>query len=371
MSEHVDVSNVKDPSIAAARKEVEFQRAMNPCPIDFSEFQSSNPRSKGEQKEYEGKDASNFNRRQKYSDSEEPQFTTPFGSEPGLLPVEKDRYRLVWSKHCPWAHRIAIAIDLLGLDTVISKGTVDPLRPAGVIADWFFTLDKDEKDPVLGIHSLGEAYRKGDPNYDARSTVPAIVDVTTGAVVNNDYHALTTELALGFKDFISPDAPDIYPEELRADIDALNVIIYADFNLAVNLAALVTNQKDYEYYYDRIFARLDWLEERLSKQRYLMGDTITDPDIRIFPTLARFDLVFYQKYLVNKKRLVDYPNLWNYAKDLYSNPAFGGTTDFDSMRKRFYYVDHTPFEDLPRLIPKGPDDSIWLEPNDRAEKFGK
>ena len=88
-----------------------------------------------------------------------------------------------------------------------------------------------------------EAYRKGDPNYDARSTVPAIVDVTTGAVVNNDYHALTTELALGFKDFISPDAPDIYPEELRADIDALNVIIYADFNLAVNLAALVTNQK--------------------------------------------------------------------------------------------------------------------------------
>ncbi len=303
MSEHVDVSNIKDPSIAAARKEVEFQRAMNPCPIDFSEFQSSNPRSQGEQKEYEGKDASNFNRRQKYSDSEEPQFT--------------------------------------------------------------------EKDPVLGIHSLGEAYRKGDPNYDARSTVPAIVDVTTGAVVNNDYHALTTELALGFKDFISPDAPDIYPEELRADIDALNVIIYADFNLAVNLAALVTNQKDYEYYYDRIFARLDWLEERLSKQRYLMGDTITDPDIRIFPTLARFDLVFYQKYLVNKKRLVDYPNLWNYAKDLYSNPAFGGTTDFDSMRKRFYYVDHTPFEDLPRLIPKGPDDSIWLEPNNRAEKFGK
>ena len=331
MSEHVDVSKIKDPTIAAARKEVEFQRAMNPCPIDFSEFQSSNPRSQGEQKEYEGKDASNFNRRQKYSDSEEPQFTTPFGSEPGFLPVEKDRYRLVWSKHCPWAHRIAIAIDLLGLDKVISKGTVDPLRPAGVIADWFFTLDKDEKDPVLGIHSLGEAYRKGDPNYDARSTVPAIVDVTTGAVVNNDYHALTTELALGFKDFVSPDAPDIY----------------------------------------RIFARLDWLEERLSKQRYLMGDTITDPDIRIFPTLARFDLVFYQKYLVNKKRLVDYPNLWNYAKDLYSNPAFGGTTDFDSMRKRFYYVDHTPFEDLPRLVPKGPDDSIWLEPNDRAEKFGK
>ena len=81
--------------------------------------------------------------------------------------------------------------------------------------------------------------------------------------------------------------------------------------------------------------------------------------------------MFYQKYYVNKKRLVDYPNLWNYAKDLYSNPAFGGNTDFDSMRKRFYYVDHTPYEDFPRIVPKGPDMSIWEEPNDRAEKFGK
>ena len=102
-----------------------------------------------------------------------------------------------------------------------------------------------------------------------------------------------------------------------------------------------------------------------------MGDTITSPDIRLFVTLTRFDLVFYQKYFLNKKRLVDSPNLWNYAKDLFSNPAFGGNTDFNSMRLRFYYVDHTPFADMPRLMPKGPDDSRWLEPNDRAEKFSK
>lgn len=367
MSQEVDVSRVTDPSIAEARKEVEFQRAMNPCPIDFSEFQSSNPR-QGEQKEYDG---SNFNKRQKYSDNEEPQFTTDFGNEPGQLPVEANRYRLIWSKHCPWAHRIKIAIDLLGLDKVISDGVVDPLRPAGVVGDWFFTLDPNDVDPVLRIKSLGEAYRKGDPNYDQRSTVPAIVDEKTGAVVNNDYHDLVIQLYKGFQDYISPDAPDIYPEGLRADIDALNIVIYADFNLAVNLAALVTSQKDYEYYVERVFRRLDWLEERLSKQRYLMGDTITEPDIRIFPTLARFDLVFYQKYYVNRKRLRDYPNLWNYAKDLYSHPAFGGTTDFDSMRKRFYVVDHTPFEDLPRLVPVGPDDADWKEPNDRAEKFAK
>lgn len=361
---------IKDKSIAEARQEIHVTRAMNACPIDFSPFQSSNPRANGEQKEYEGRDASNFNRRQKYADPEEPQFTTSFGYGEGELPPEKGRYRLIWSRHCPWAHRIAIAIEYLGLQEVISNGIVDPLRPAGVVGDWFFTLDKDEVDPVLKIHSLGEAYRKGNPNYDQRSTVPAIVDVTTGAVVNNDYHVLTTELATAFKEYIDPSIPDIYPEELREDIDALNDVIYTDFNLAVNLAAMVTNQKDYEFWFDRIFRRLDWLEERLSKQRYLMGNTITDPDIRLYVTLCRFDLVFYQKYFVNKKRLVDYPNLWNYAKDLYSIPAFGGTTNFDSMRKRFYYVDHTPIEDLPRLVPKGPDDSIWLEPNDRAEKFG-
>lgn len=368
-----ELDKILDPDIAKERAKVPeaVKRAMNACPIDFSKFQSSNPRASGEQKEYGGKDPSNFNRRRKYADDEEPQFTADFGDGPDELPVEPGRYRLIWSKHCPWANRIAIAIDLLGLDKVISKGVVDPLRPAGVVGGWYFTLDPGDVDPVLKIHSLMEAYKKGNPDYDQRATVPALVDIKTGAVVNNDYHELTTQLALGWKKYISPDAPDIYPEHLRADIDALNDIIYNDVNLAVNLAAMVDSQEKYEYYYDLVFNRLDWLEERLSKRRFLLGDTVTDPDIRLFVTLTRFDLVFYQKYFVNKKRLVDYPNLWNYAKDLYSIPAFGQNTDFDSMRKRFYYVDHTPFKDFPRLVPKGPDDSRWLEPNDRAEKFSK
>lgn len=365
------MGQIKDQEIAKAREGIVFKRAMNPCPIDFSKFQSNNPRSSGEQKEYSGSVASNFNRRQKYADDEEPQFTTPFGTEPGDLPIEPNRYRLIWSKHCPWANRISIALDLLGLNAVISNGVVDPLRPAGVVGDWFFTLDPNSVDPVLQVHSLGECYLKGDPNYTQRSTVPAIVDITSGAVVNNDYHTLTTDLAVAWKAYITPGAPDIYPEALRDDIDALNEILYADVNLAVNMAALVETQEEYEEWYDKVFNRLDWLEERLSTRRFLMGDTITDSDIRLFCTLSRFDLVFYQKYLVNKKRLVDYPNLWNYAKDLYSNPAFKNNTDFDSMRKRFYYVDHTPFADLKRLVPKGPDMAIWEEPNDRAEKFAK
>lgn len=160
------MSFAKDPEIAAEWKKVTVKKAMNPCPIDFSEFHSSNPRAHTIQKEYDGQDHSNFNRRQKYADDEEPQFTTPFGEGPGFLPVEAGRYRLIWSRHCPWAHRIAIAIDLLGLDQVISKGVVDPLRPAGVVGDWFFTLDPDGVDPVLKVHSLGECYRKGNPHYD-------------------------------------------------------------------------------------------------------------------------------------------------------------------------------------------------------------
>jgi putative glutathione S-transferase len=357
---------IQDRTIEEERKKIIVKEAMNACPIDFSKFQSSNPRANTVQKEYQGQDASNFNNRQNYSDDEAPQFTVPFGDGAGELPVEPGRYRLIWSRHCPWANRVAIVLALLGLDRVISQGVVDPLRPAGVVGGWYFTLDPGNVDPVLKVHALMDSYKKADPSYKKRATVPAIVDTLSGKVVNNDYHHLTTELETAWEKYIVPGAPDLYPEDRRADIDALNDIIYSDVNLAVNLAAMVESQEEYEHYYDVVFNRLDWLEERLSHQRYLMGHTITDPDVRLYVTLTRFDLVFYQKYFVNKKRLVDYPNLWNYAKDLYSIPAFGNNTDFDSMKKRFYYVDHTPFKDFPRLVPKGPDLSIWNEPNDRG-----
>lgn len=357
---------LRDHEIEKERRKITVKEAMNACPIDFSKFQSSNPRANTVQKEYEGEDSSNFNNRQNYADDEAPQFTAHFGNGTGELPIEPGRYRLIWARHCPWANRVAIVLALLGLDRVISEGVVDPLRPAGVVGGWYFTLDPDNVDPVLKIHALMDSYRKADPHYSQRATVPALVDIRSGKVVNNDYHHLTTELETSWKDYIIPVSPDLYPEEQRDDIDALNDIIYADVNLTVNLAAMAETQEEYESYYDTVFNRLDWLEERLSQQRFLMGDTITDPDIRLYVTLSRFDLVFYQKYFVNKKRLVDYPNLWNYAKDLYSIPAFKNNTDFDAMKKRFYYVDHTPFKDFPRLIPKGPDASLWEEPNNRG-----
>lgn len=345
-------------------------KEINACPIDFSQSRAANPRAHQKQKDYFGPVPSNFNQRAIFAADQGPHFTAKFGDGTSELQVEANRYRLIWSKHCPWATRIAIAIDLLGLDDVISKGVVDPLRPAGVVGDWFFTLDDGNVDPVLKVHSLAESYKKADPSYSLRVTVPALVDIRTGKVVNNDYDNLTNDLEVAWKKFHKAGAPDLYPEELRPDIDALNQIILADVNNAVNTAGLARSQEDYEHSYDQVFNRLDWLEERLSKHRFLFGNQLTDTDIRLYVTLARFDLVFYQKYYVNKKRLIDYPNLWNYTKDLYSIPAFKSNTDFDSMKKRFFQVDHTPLSDLPRIIPKGPDLAIWEKPNDR-DRFGK
>ena len=359
----------KELGLQKELSKIDVNEKLSACPIDFSKSRVANPRAGQKQKNYQNKVASsNFNERKKFEDYQSPQFNQLFSD--GSLPVEKNRYRLIWSKHCPWATRIAIAIDLLGLDKVISKGAVDPLRPAGVIGDWFFTLNQDDEDPILHTKSLSESYLKADSEYKLRTTVPALVDVKTGKVVNNDYNTLIDELAIAWKKYQNKNAPDLYPENIRIDIDALNKIIYTDINAAVNEAGLARSQADYEKYYNRVFDRLDWLEERLSQQRYLFGSAITDTDVRLFATLSRFDIVFYQKYYVNKKRLVDYPNLWNYSKDLYAIPAFRNNTDFDAIKKRFYQVDHTPQNDLTRIIPKGPDLSIWEEPNDR-QKFEK
>lgn len=299
------------------------------------------------------------------------QFETPFGSNANELPVEPGRYRLIWSAACPWATRSAIVIGLLGLENVISIGKVDPLRPAKEEADWAFTLDDGNVDPVLGTHELSESYFKANPDYDGRPTVPAVVDVNSGKVVNNNYFKLTNYFEVEWKEYQKPDAPELYPEELRDDIDALSNIIFHDVNNGVYKAGFAESQAAYEAAYDRLFYRLDWLEERLSKQRFLFGNQLTDSDVRLYTTLARFDTAYYDKFLCNKKRLRDYDNLWNYAKDLYSIPAFSDATEFDAIKLHYHISGHlggtsTKFQ----VLPKGPDQTAWLKPNDRRKKFG-
>jgi putative glutathione S-transferase len=273
-------------------------------------------------------------------------FDTPFGNGEGELPVEKDRYRLIWTPLCPWATRQVIAFKLLG---------------------WEFSLDEGGVDPVLGIRYLPEIYAATDPNYEGRATVPTIVDVKTKKVVNNDYHKLTNYWETVWAPFHKKDAPDLYPEELRDEIDKLNDIIFNEVNNGVYKGGFAKTQEQYELNYNLVFNRLDWLEERLENNRFLFGDRLTDADIRLYVTLARFDSAYYFGFRMNKKRIRDYDNLWNYSKELYSIKAFKEATDFDAIKKGYLLgVDENPYQ----ILPLGPDNSVWEEPNNRTEKFG-
>lgn len=291
-------------------------------------------------------------------------FVTPFGTGEGELPVEAGRYRLIWTPLCPWATRQVIAFKLLGLEDVISVGKVAPVRTDN---GWEFSLDEGGVDPVLGIRYLPEIYAETDPEYEGRATVPTIVDVKQRKVVNNDYHRLTNYWETVWKPFHKEGAPDLYPEELRGEIDALNEVIFNEINNGVYKAGFAKTQEQYELNYRLVFDRLDQLEQHLGENRFLFGDRLTDSDIRLYVTLARFDTAYYFGFRLNKKRIRDYDNLWNYAKELYSIPAFKEATDFDAIKRGYLLGDA---ENPLGILPLGPDNSVWEEPNNRTEKFG-
>jgi len=290
-------------------------------------------------------------------------FETPFGDAPEELPVEAGRYRILWSPVCSWAHRSIIVRRLLGLEEVISVGTADPIRPNIPRTDWAFTLDKDSIDPVLQIKYISEVYLNADPNYKGRPTVPAVVDITTKKVANNDYFKLTNYFETVWKKFHKKDAPDLYPEELRNDIDKLNDVIFHEVNNGVYKAGFAQSQEAYERAYDEVFNRLDELEKRLENKRYLFGDYITDSDVRLYVTLARFDAAYYNGFRVNRNRIVEFPNLWGYTRDLYQTPGFGDTTDFFSIKKHYHLS--TIKGNKYKILPKGPDLSLWNIPHGR------
>ncbi|MCI1985025.1 MAG: glutathione S-transferase C-terminal domain-containing protein [Lactobacillus sp.] len=299
------------------------------------------------------------------------QFATPFGDQPGELPVVADRYRLLWSAACPWATRSAIVLELLGLNRVISIGKASPLRPIKADADWAFTLDDGDVDPVLGVQYVSDVYKAADPDYQARPTVPVIVDLTTGKAVQNDYFKLTNYYEVQWAKFHRAGAPDLYPEALRDQIDVLSQIIFTDVNNGVYKAGFASSQWAYEQAYNALFARLDWLEDRLSRSRFLFGNQLTDSDVRLFTTLSRFDIAYYDKFRCNKQRLRDYPNLWAYARDLYSIPAFAHNTDFEAIRIHYHVSGHLAgSSNRFKVLPLGADESLWTTPNGRETQFG-
>jgi glutathionyl-hydroquinone reductase len=268
--------------------------------------------------------------------------------------AEPDRYRLVVSLACPWAHRSVIVRRLLGLEDAISLAVVDPIRDD---RGWRFTLDEGGRDPVLGIEFLSEAYLATDPAYTGRVTVPSIIDIESGRVVTNDYPRITLDLSTEWREFHREGAPDLYPAELRAEIDELIEPIFRNVNNGVYRCGFATSQAAYEHAYAGLFAELDRLSERLSTRRYLMGDSITEVDIRLFTTLVRFDAVYHGHFKCNRNKLTELPVLWAYARDLYQTPGFGDTVDFDHI-KRHYYLTHKQINPT-GIVPAGPDVSVW------------
>ena len=281
-------------------------------------------------------------------------------------PVEPGRYRLVVARACPWANRSIIVRRLLGLEDVLSMGVCGPTHDE---RSWTFDLDPGGRDPVLGYERLQEAFFARFPDYDKGITVPAIVDIPTGQVVTNDYPQITLDLSTQWREYHRDGAPDLYPEVLRAEMDEVMEVIYRDVNNGVYRCGFAGSQDSYDKAYRQLFDRLDWLEERLTSRRYLMGDTITEADVRLFTTLVRFDAVYHGHFKCNRNKLSEMPALWAYARDLFTTPGFGDTADFDHVKRHYYEVqtDINPTA----IVPAGPDLSNWLQPHGREALGGR
>lgn len=287
-------------------------------------------------------------------------------------PVEPGRYRLVVSWACPWAHRAVITRRLLGLDEAISLAVTDPVQE--IIADdshWVFTPgtgSPEGLDPVLGIHALRDAYLARDPEYTGGVSVPGLVDIPTTKLVSNDVNQLPVDLAGEWTKLHRDGAPDLYPAASLDEMRALNKDIYQDVNNGVYRAGFAPNQASYDRAVAALFRRLDTLEDRLTRQRYLMGETVTEADIRLFPTLVRFDAVYHGHFKCNVRKLSEYPALWAYARDLFQTPGFGDTVHFDHIRVH-YYVAQSAINPT-RIVAAGPDPAGWLSAHHREQLGG-
>jgi glutathionyl-hydroquinone reductase len=279
---------------------------------------------------------------------------------PDEWPVEPGRYRLLAARACPWATRSIIVRSLLGLEDVISMGLAAPTHDD---RSWTFDLDPSGRDPVLGIHYLRDAYEQRFPGYDKGVTVPAMVEVATGEVVTNDFPQITHDLYFEWSDHHRADAPDLWPDAVRDEMEEVMDRIYTEVNDGVYQCGFAGSQQAYGRAYDTLFRALDWLEERLSRRRFLMGGSITEADVRLFTTLARFDAVYHGHFKCNRNKLTEMPALWAYARDLFQTPGFGDNTDFGQIKAHYYLVqdDINPTG----IIPKGPDPSGWLSPHGR------
>jgi glutathionyl-hydroquinone reductase len=278
---------------------------------------------------------------------QESRFREQVGERP-----EAGRYHLYVSLACPWASRTVIVRQLKGLESLLPMTVVDPVRDE---RGWRF--DPQRPDPVNGFAFLEQAYALTDPGFDQRVTVPVLFDTHANRVVNNESAEIVRMLNAW-----SETGPDLYPEDLRVAIDEVNDRVYNSVNNGVYRAGFATSQAAYEEAFDELFATLDWLDDRLATNRYLLGDEITEADWRLFVTLVRFDAVYVGHFKCNLRRIADQDHLSGYLRDLYQQPGIADTVDFDHI-KRHYYLTH-PQINPTRIVPKGPELDLWA-PHER------
>lgn len=258
-------------------------------------------------------------------------FTTPFGDGENDLKAESNkRYRLVWAKLCHWSNRAAIVRELEGLEDQISVNMVEH-APHEKNLGWEYVYNENNIDPVLGDQFLSEAYYRADDDYQGRTTVPALIDTTTGKVVNNDYNWLTTYFEVNFRPWHKKGAPELYPVELREEIDKMNLWLFDNINNAVYRSSFSRSNEGHFDGVNTFYAAMDRLEKRLETNRFIFGDYVTDSDIRLYVTLARLDIRYTTQLGETKRPLYTYKNLWGYAKELWEIPAFAHHTDFAAI----------------------------------------
>ena len=267
----------------------------------------------------------------------------------GNFAAEPGRYHLYVSYACPWAHRTLIFRTLKGLEDVISVSVAHPLMPA---ESWVFgKYPGATEDHINQSRYLYENYLKADPGFNGLVTVPVLWDKKQQTIVNNESSEIIRMFNSAFDAFGNAEV-DFYPQALRNEIDAINDTVYNNVNNGVYRAGFAQTQHAYNNAYDRLFNTMDELEERLSRQRFLVGNQITEADWRLFTTLVRFDAVYYNHFKTNKKRLIEYPNLWAYTRELYQAPGVSQTVNMDHI-KYHYFASHRSINPT-GVVPKGP-----------------
>ncbi len=276
---------------------------------------------------------------------------SPGPSGKGGFAAQSGRYHLYVSLACPWAHRTLIFRVLKGLEDHIGVSVVHP----DMMGDGW-TFDRDYAgatgDTLYGLPFARDLYLKADPEISGRVTVPILWDKERETIVSNESSEIIRMFNSAFND-LTGNSDDYWPQDLRDDIEAVNTRVYDTVNNGVYKAGFATTQKAYDAAVHPLFDSLYWLEQHLAKNRYLVGDKITEADWRLFTTLIRFDKVYHLHFKCNRARIVDYPNLWGYLRELYQWPGVAGTVNFDHIVRHYHYSHDTINPN--RIIPINPD----------------